>query len=102
MQAFEGEILAPEKKAEIRMSKSETNPKPKEENAAGRGRVFFFGFRVCFGFRYSGFGFPAQRASLQLDRPVGVFEERLPRLVLGHRQLLVEHRAALRLLRLAD
>src|SRR5438067_1064946 len=42
------------------------------------------------------------RGSLQLDGPVGVVEERLPRLVLAVRQLQVEHRAALRLLRLAD
>src|SRR5262245_53902830 len=41
-------------------------------------------------------------ALLQLHRPVGVVEERLPGLVLALRQLEVEDRAALRLLRLAD
>src|SRR5262245_7935003 len=41
-------------------------------------------------------------ASLQLNRPVGVLEERLPRVVLGQRQLLIEDRAALRLFGLAD
>src|SRR5262249_1753319 len=39
---------------------------------------------------------------LQLDRPVGVLQEALPRLILALRELQVQHRAALRLLRLAD
>src|SRR5207248_5963162 len=46
--------------------------------------------------------FGAEGWSLQLHRPVGGVEERLPRPVLRLRQLEVQQRAALRLLRLAD
>src|SRR5260370_38892367 len=39
---------------------------------------------------------------LQLNRPVGVFQEGAPRLVLAMRQLEVEHRTAFWLFRLTD
>lgn len=39
---------------------------------------------------------------LQLHRPVGVLQERLPGLVLAVRKFQVEHRAALGLFRLAE
>src|SRR5438552_14158360 len=41
------------------MSKSETNPKFKEENSKPASlEVFLLGFRYCFEFRDSDFGFP--------------------------------------------
>src|SRR5262249_43732071 len=47
-------------------------------------------------------GDPRGRGSLQLDRPVGVFQEGAPGLVLLVGQFQVEHRAALGLLRLVN
>jgi serine/threonine protein kinase len=42
------------------MSKSETNLKPEEANEDNGFQFFLFGFRVCFGFRHSDFGFPRE------------------------------------------
>src|SRR5262249_7900579 len=69
------------------------NPKP--------GRPLGLGFGAsCFGFVWD-FVLGAWKLA-QLDRPVRVIQERLPRLVLAVGQLLIQQRAALRLLRLAD
>src|SRR6266545_3807783 len=71
-------------KSEIRNSKSETNPKSEPENrrsagvspaswrlGSGRdarapGPFFFFGFRICFGFRVSDFGFSSSEVPLDV------------------------------------
>ena len=48
-----------EPKAEIRISKSETSSKQKAKMFQTRFEHFFFEFWICFGFRYSDFGFQA-------------------------------------------
>jgi hypothetical protein len=51
-------LVGPRKKSETRISKSETNPSLKDETQTWHEAWFgTFGFRFCFGFRDSSFGF---------------------------------------------
>src|SRR5437773_7963030 len=61
-------------KSEARNPKSETNSKSQIRNPRCPFRIWEFGFRICFGFRYSTFGFlhglsiPAFQFSLDVAR----------------------------------
>src|SRR6266545_1790177 len=88
---------------EIRNSKSEIRNKSEcQKKKTKRVAVSGFLLRISSLFRISSFGFRIFSRSLQLNRPVGVLQERLPGLVLVQAELLIEHRAALGLFRLAD
>src|SRR5689334_16559820 len=68
-----------ETKSEIRSTKSETNPKSKKQirneernwclSQAAVPVISSFGFRICFGFRVSDFGFPIEPSASRGQLP---------------------------------